>query len=138
MARNELVTPLGDSAMDETNNALKVVLATLLAGEDQTNNVLRVEQQMDYETIAASQTAQVLGATGATGDLLSHLILVVTTAATAATSILDGATSIAIFPNSPGGGVGTYHVPLNLVSVSGAWSVTTGAGVAVIAVGRFS
>lgn len=138
MARNELVTPLGDSAMDETNNALKVVLATLLAGEDQTNNVLRVEQQMDYETIAASQTAQVLGATGAAGDLLSHLILVVTTAATAATSILDGATSIAIFPNSPGGGVGTYHVPLNLVSVSGAWSVTTGAGVAVVAVGRFS
>lgn len=28
MAKNELVTPLGDSAMDETNNALKITLAT--------------------------------------------------------------------------------------------------------------
>ena len=34
MAKNELVTPLGDSAMDETNDAIKVTLATTLAGED--------------------------------------------------------------------------------------------------------
>lgn len=33
MAKNELVTPLGDSAMDETNDALKVTLATALAGK---------------------------------------------------------------------------------------------------------
>ena len=29
MAKNELVTPLVDSAMDETNDALKAVLARL-------------------------------------------------------------------------------------------------------------
>ena len=45
MARNELVTPLGDSAMDETNDALKVTLATALAGEDVTNDVTKVEQR---------------------------------------------------------------------------------------------
>ena len=100
--------------------------------------VARVEQQMDYETVAASQTGQVLGASGAAGDLLARLVLVVTTAATAAVSILDGATSIQVFPNSPGGGIGTYTIPLDLVSVNGAWSITTSAGVAVIAVGRFS
>ena len=37
----------------------------------------------EYETVAASQTAQVLGATGATGDYIKSLILVVSTAATA-------------------------------------------------------
>lgn len=111
---------------------------TLLSGEDPVNNVIRTEQQMEYETVAAGQTAQVLGATGAAGDLLSHLIIVVSTAATAAVSILDDATSIAVFPNSPGGGVGTYYVPLNIASINGAWKVTTGAGVTVVAVGRFS
>ena len=45
MANNELVTPLGDSAMDETNDALKVTLATALAGEDVTNDVTKVEQR---------------------------------------------------------------------------------------------
>ena len=91
-----------------------------------------------YETVAASQTAQALGATGAAGDHLKHLIIVVSTAATAAVSIVDGATSIAVFPNSPGGGVGTYYVPLGLRSLKGAWGITTGAGVAVIACGRFT
>jgi hypothetical protein len=36
-----LVTPLGDSAMDETNDAAKVTLATLISGEDQTNSLLQ-------------------------------------------------------------------------------------------------
>lgn len=124
-------------SMDTAGN-LRVTMGTLLAGEDATNGVLRTARMYEYETVAASQTGQVLGATGAAGDYLAHLILVVSTAATAATTILDGATSIAIFPNSPGGGIGTYVIPVNLVSVSGAWSVTTGAGVAVIAVGLFT
>lgn len=93
----------------------------------------------NYETVAASQTDQVLGAAGAIGDYLARLVLVVSTAATAAVSIKDGSGgSIAVFPNSPGGGVGTYVVELGLRSLSGAWKVTTGAGVAAIAVGRFT
>ncbi len=96
-----------------------------------------------YETIAASQTAQVLGATGAQFDFLERLVCVVTTAATGAVSIKDGAggTLIPVFPNSPGGGIGTYNVELNLRALTVAspgWRVTTGAGVAVIAVGAFT
>ena len=56
MAKNELVTPLGDSAMDETNNALKVVLATTIAGEDVTNDVTKVEQRFAY-SLVTSDTA---------------------------------------------------------------------------------
>jgi len=91
-----------------------------------------------YETVAASQTAQVLGGSGAAGDFLDTLTLVVTTAATAAVSILDGSISIAVFPNSPGGGVGTYVLPLKIRSQTGPWKVTTGAGVAAVATGSFT
>lgn len=53
MAKNELVTPLGDSAMDETNDALKTTLATTLAGEDVSNDVLKVEQRFTYVQVTA-------------------------------------------------------------------------------------
>ena len=92
----------------------------------------------EYETVAASQTDQVIGATGAIGDYLAGLVIVVATAATAAVSIKDGSTSISVFPNSPGGGIGTYYVPLGIKSVSGSWKITTGAGSSVIAVGDFT
>ena len=93
-----------------------------------------------YKTVAASQTDAALGAgNGQKGDFLESVICVVATAATAATSIKDGSGSaISILANSPGSGVGTYVIPINAFSTSGAWKVTTGAGVSVIAVGRFS
>lgn len=93
----------------------------------------------DYETVAASQTDQALGATGAAGDYLASLVIVVSTALTAQVQIKDGSGSaITVFPNSPGGGVGTYVIRLGLTSTSGAWKVTTGAGSAVIATGQFT
>ena len=93
----------------------------------------------EYETVAASQSDQVLGATGAAGDYLARLIIVVATAATAAVSIKDGGGSaMSIFPKSPGGGVGTYVIDVGLTSLDGAWKVTTGAGSSVIAVGDFT
>jgi hypothetical protein len=89
-----------------------------------------------YETVAVSQTGQVLGGTGATGDYLHRLIISVATAATSTVTLLDGATSIVIMAATTA--IGTYSVELNMRSVSGAWSVTTGAGASVIAVGKFS
>jgi hypothetical protein len=95
-----------------------------------------VDYGLAYETIAASQTAQVLGNTGATGDYLHRLIVTVNTTATSTVTILDGATSIAVMPaNTP---VGVYSLDMNMKSVSGAWKVTTGAGVTVIGVGAFT
>lgn len=89
-----------------------------------------------YETVAASQTAQVLGGTGATGDYLHRLIISVATAATSTVSILDGATETTI--TAANTAIGVYSVELNMKSVSGPWKVTTGAGATVIAVGKFS
>lgn len=91
-----------------------------------------------YEHVAASQTNQILGGTGATGDYLHRMIITVSTAATAAVSILDGGNSHLILPNSPGGGIGVYVINIECASASGAWGITTGAGVEVIAVGIFS
>lgn len=95
----------------------------------------------EYETVAASATAQVLGATGGAGDLLSHLIIVPATTSPGAVSIKDGAGSaITVFM----GGTDSvqtlipFTVPLNMKSTSGAWSVTTGANVSAIGVGNFA
>ena len=93
----------------------------------------------EYETVAASQTAQVLGNTGAAGDYLHRLIITVNTAATSAVGLTDGSLSpILLVPNIIGAGVGVYSIEINAASISGAWKVTTGAGVTVMAVGQFS
>jgi hypothetical protein len=95
-----------------------------------------------YEHVAASQTAQVLGATGAKGDYLHRLICTVTTAASGNVVIVDGSgTGIlthTVLPASAGTGVNVYNIEVNAVSADGAWKVTTGAGVEVMAVGIFS
>lgn len=57
----------------------------------------------DYETVAASQTAQVLGGVGAKGDFLSRLILNNITVATADVTLIDGATSIVLQTGRGGG-----------------------------------
>ena len=89
-----------------------------------------------YETVAASQTAQVLGGTGAKGDYLHRLIISVATAATGTVTLLDGATSIVITAaNTP---IGVYSVEMNMAAATGPWKVTTGAGATVIGVGIFS
>lgn len=93
----------------------------------------------EYETVAASQTTQAMGATGAVGDYLEGVLCVVSTAATSQVQIKDGSNAaITIFPNSPGAGVGSYYIPLGLTSVQGAWQITTGAGVSVIGIGDFT
>ena len=89
-----------------------------------------------YETVAASQTAQVLGVTGAAGDTLMRLIITVGTALTGTVSLLDGATSYAITAASTP--IGVYQIEIGAVSVNGAWKITTGAGATVMAVGNFT
>lgn len=91
-----------------------------------------------YEHVAASQTAQVLGGTGAIGNYLHRVICTVSTAATSAVTILDGSASHLILPDNVGGGVGVYDIEINAASKTGAWKITTGAGVEVLAVGIFS
>lgn len=92
----------------------------------------------DYETVAASQTGQVLGATGALGDRIERLIITSNTVANATVTLLDGATSIPLLVGSATTPAGVFTVALGLISVSGAWSITTGAGATVVAIGRFT
>ena len=89
-----------------------------------------------YETVAASQTAQVLGTTGAAGDTLMRLIITVGTALTGTVALIDGSTSYALTAASTP--IGVYTVEINAVSVNGAWKITTGAGATVLAVGNFT
>jgi len=90
-----------------------------------------------YEHVAASQTAQVLGGTGAIGDYLHRLIVTVSTAATSTVTLIDNATTVhTLVPaNTP---IGCYSINIEAVSLTGAWKITTAAGVEVLAVGIFS
>jgi hypothetical protein len=94
----------------------------------------------EYETVAASQTAQTLGATGGTGDFLSGVLIVPATTSPGNVIILDNAISITIFAGGASS-VLTLHpffVPLGLISVSGAWKITTGANVSAVGIGNFT
>ena len=106
--------------------------ATLLSGEDQTNNVVRVEKQNGYELIAASTTAGVPGGgSGAIGDFLEAVIV---KANTGTITILDGATTVLVIPASTT--VGTRY-EFNMLAKT-AWKITTPASTEAICVGRFS
>ncbi len=94
--------------------------------------------EYQYEHVAVSQTAQVLGGTGAVGDYLHRLICTVSTAATGNVIILDGAFSHTILPALPGTGINSYNIEVNAISRNGPWRITTGAGVEVLAIGIFS
>lgn len=106
---------------------LKVVVAADIAAE--------------YETVAASQTDQVMGATGATGDLLARVLVVPATTSPGAVSIKDGAGSaITIFTGgaSSVASLVPFSIPLNLYSLAGAWSITTGTSVSCLVSGNFT
>lgn len=94
----------------------------------------------DYETVAASQTAQVLGGNGAVGDYISGLLIIPATTSPGNVLLLDNATSITIFAGGSGSvlSLHPFFVPIGAKSVSGAWKVTTGANVSVMAVGSFT
>lgn len=95
----------------------------------------------DYATVAASQSAQVLGDNGQKGDIFTRLIVVPATTSPGAVSITDGAGSaITVYT---GGATSITElkptvIELGLRSTSGTWKVTTGANVSAIAVGRFT
>jgi hypothetical protein len=95
-----------------------------------------------YEHVAASSSAQVLGGTGAIGDYIHRLVCTVSTALTSTVQIVDGTgagiLTHTVLPAAVGGGIGVYNIELNAVSANGAWKITTGAGVEVMAVGIFT
>lgn len=108
-----------------------------------TGTLNNVATALDYRTVAASQTAQVLGTSGANGisDYISHITVIPATTAAGAITLLDGSTSISVFA---GGGTTalTTLIPFTIVlgmrSRTGQWKLTTGANVSAICVGDFT
>ena len=93
---------------------------------------------LEYETVAAGQTAQAMGATGATGDYLSHVVFQPVTTAAGTSTILDNATVIYTFTTGTLADLRPIVVPINAFSVSGAWKITTGANITATAFGDFT
>ena len=91
-----------------------------------------------YETVAASQTGQVLGTAGAKGDIIQRIVVNVITAATATLTIIDGSTSIVVATGGATVVPGSYSLELGVASQTGAWSITTGAGCTALCIGIFS
>lgn len=95
----------------------------------------------EYETVAASQTTQTLGATGGTGDYLKGVLVIPATTSPGNVLIKDGAGSaITVFTGgaSSVSNLVPFMIPLGIYSGAGAWQVTTGANVSAIGIGNFT
>lgn len=108
------------------------------------NSAPVVMNSMTYSAKAASSTAALFGATGASGDYLDGVLIIPATAAAGVVSITDGSGSaITIFA---GGGttalptLAPFYVPIGAISSGGAggWKITTGLNVSVIGIGNFT
>jgi hypothetical protein len=93
-----------------------------------------------YETVAAAQTAQVLGGAGAAGDYIAGILVVPATTSPGNVLLLDNATSITVFAGgaSSVSNLVPFFIPLGMVSASGAWKITTGSNVSCIGIGNFT
>lgn len=93
-----------------------------------------------YETVAASQTAQVLGTTGAVNDYIEGILVIPATTSPGAVALLDNATSITVFAGGASSlsNLVPFYIPLAMLSVSGAWKLTTGANLSCICMGKFT
>jgi hypothetical protein len=133
-----------NAATDELSDASQSPKVTIVAGDGSPTPIdprhLTHLPGSEYETVAASQTAQVLGATGATGDLINGILVIPATTAAGAVTLKDGATSIPVFTGGTGSvsNLAPFFIALGIRSISGAWSLTTGANVSCIAVGDFT
>jgi hypothetical protein len=138
-----------DATANEADVATGKPLPVQLRGSDGTDrsNLLPVSNTVltnfgagEYETVAAGQTAQVLGATGATGDLISGILVIPATTSPGNVLLLDNATSITVFTGgaSSVSNLVPFFIPLGMFSVSGAWKITTGSNVSCIGIGNFT
>jgi hypothetical protein len=95
----------------------------------------------EYETVAASQTDQMMGASGAVGDTITGILVIPATTSPGAVSIEDGSTNTPVFAGgaSSVSNLTPFFIPLfDIASVSGGWEITTGANVSCIVFGNFS
>lgn len=130
--------------MTTTNNrvikgdAMDVIDQTQRADDHPDGAKIVISHGRQMKAIAAAQTDSVLGnPSGAIGDYLKRVIVTVATAASGTCSIKDG--SGAARPlTAANTAIGVYVIDIEAESEAGPWSVTTGAGATVLAVGNFT
>lgn len=138
------ISPNSVNANGQTTmaNSAPVVIASNQSAVPVSHTSLTNFGAGEYETVAASQTDQVLGATGAVGDYLAGLLITPTTTGAGSVSIKDGnGSSIAIFNTGTLSNLVPFYVPLGIVAVNATtpgWKVTTGTNVTVIGIGNFT
>jgi hypothetical protein len=137
-AGNALYTAVTSPIVAGTNIIGKVGIDQTTFGT--TNGVVNAGNK--YQLIAASSTNTALtgGGGGALGDYLSHCMVVPTTISPGVVTILDNATPVYSFP---GGGSSLsnlvpWPIAVGALSSSGAWKITTGAGLSVVCTGKFT
>lgn len=117
------------------------VLAVLEDVRDDTSPVSTREVAANFETVAASQTDQVMGATGAVGDNIEALLVVPSSTTVGAISIEYGSTNITVYAGGTlGADLKPFVIPLFGIATpsGGGWEITTNGGCSVIAFGRFT
>jgi hypothetical protein len=131
-----------------TQTTLAAVLAKIIAApateakqDTMIAGIQRFSQSVEGESVAASQTTQALGATGASGDYLSHITIIPASVSPGAVQLKDG--SLTAFTVFAGGtdsltSLVPFVIPVGETSTDGAWQVTTGANVSVRAAGNFT
>ena len=121
-----------EAKQDAANTLLTTAVAYL--------NSIRQPSLGEYETVAASQTAQVLGGGGAAGDFIMGVLVIPATTSPGVVTLLDNAISIPLFVGGASSlsNLTPFFIPLGMISASGAWKITTGANVSVIAIGNFT
>lgn len=135
-------TPTADSFISLFKRLLAGVttmIARLTTLTTDTSNVGVYPAPEEYETVAASQTDQILGATGAAGDRLSHITIQPTSLTPGVVTVKDGSTTIWSFPGSTNSvsNFVPFTVYFNLAAVTG-WKITTGGSISVVAAGDFT
>lgn len=99
------------------------------------------DQTGEYEDVAASATAQPLGAAGNAGDYCLALLIIPATTSPGAVALLDGGTSKTVFTGGPSSvaDLKPFLVVVQSKALnSGGWKVTTGLNVSVRAYGNFT
>lgn len=150
---NTDTTSIGGAAVAVNTGAVNAGTQRVAQAVDQATNagaalvkggVGVVSGGSNYETVAATITAQVLGPTGATGDYLSHCTVYPTSTSPGVVTVFDNTnatgTNVIAFPGGASSisNLVPFSFPVGAVSTAGPWKVTTGANLVVTCYGKFT
>ncbi|MES2295223.1 MAG: hypothetical protein V4527_18145 [Pseudomonadota bacterium] len=121
-----------------TGAGVEVPLPSAIGAQAPAGSLSVTPAGLEYEIVTASQTGQVMGATGATGDFLSHVIFYPATTGAGTSYVLDNAVEVAKITAGTLADLRPITIPINAFSVSGAWKITTGANMTATAFGDFA